>query len=148
MKLKRVACFIVFTLCILCRCWVHKQVDCYFQFDLCIVNTSNDTVKVVAEKNGEFSSKVESFSFNEALLYPKADTILQINYDWEGTDGCGAGCYNENYNGNLFLVSFWKGETLLEKKRIVPCKPCDQPQDEINHIKNGEVFTDTLYYGR
>lgn len=132
------------------ECFLHKPVDCRFNFNLCIMNLSEDTVNVVVKEKEGSTSKLKLFSFTKATLVPLENKMLRVEYEWSGTDGCGRGCDNNDHNGNLFLVDFLKEGTVQVSKRIVPCKPCDEPTEDILtiNVDYDEEFTDTLYYGR
>ena len=131
-------------------CFIDKEIDCRMLFMMTIMNSTDDTITVVPGRNNGASSDVESFSFMEAIVAPLSAVTLEVDYRWTGTNNCSVICDDEDYNGDLFKMSFIKGDSLIEKRRIVPCKPCDKPADGIVTICKGCVaeFADTIYYGR
>ena len=131
-------------------CFIDEQINCRMHFALTVVNTTDDTLKVVPGKNGRYSSKVQSFSFKEAIVAPSLAVTLEVDYGWTGTNECAVGCIDEDYNGDLFEMSFFKGDSLIENRRIVPCTPCDEPSDDMIFICEDcvEEFADTIYFSR
>jgi hypothetical protein len=131
-------------------CFIDEEMDCRMHFTITIVNLADNTVKVVPTKNGRFSSEVKSFSINEAILEPSSAVTLEVDYSWVGSNNCAVDCIDKDWNGHLFEVSFMRGDSLIEKRRIVPCKPCDRPADKMVTICDDcvEEFADTIYYGR
>lgn len=76
------------------------------------------------------------------------NTVLKVDYAWEGTDGCNLDCSSEYDSGDWFNVKYQKNRILLKTDTIVPCKPCTKSQNKFNTFSQDThyILTDTIYY--
>ncbi|HAJ79187.1 MAG TPA: hypothetical protein DCO75_05400 [Fibrobacteres bacterium] len=106
----------------------HESVNCRAVFYFSVMNNTQDTITVKLNNRGR---DIEKFSDNDYLVLPQAIQCDTVYYKWTGADYCYMDCSDKSYNGQVFIAKFYRHDSLILEKDIVPCVPCDTSYNKL-----------------